>query len=167
MKNFIFSLLAVLFVFGCSKPEPNPELRDPIYQDFLAQKAATEKDLADTIAKMTEYSAAAKKAPPQTGQFKQNQRKFDEMDRRATKLKQQLQFWEIRIEERVIASRLSYNHAYAQKTPWPNQTEADSYKAEKKLRLARTQWDQKERIRILKMGSSLKNMASEITKGQE
>lgn len=159
MNKYVFILLVLVFSFGCSKPEPNPELRDPIYQDFLVQKAATEKDLADTTTKMNEYSVAAKKAPPQTGQIKQNQRKFDEMNRRATKLKQQLQYWEIRIEERMVASRLSYNRAYAQKKPWPDQNEADSYKAEKQLRLARTQWDQKERIRLVKLKSSMKKSA--------
>jgi hypothetical protein len=161
----IFVLILIFLTIGCSKPDPNPELRDTIYHDFLSQKSATEKDLADTLAKMNEYSAAAKKAAPQTGQFKQNLRKFYDMDRRAAKLRQQLAYWDVRIEERMVAARLSYGRAYSEKKPWPDINEVDAYNAEKRLRLARTQWDQKERIRLVKLNSAAAKPQSSGGKG--
>ncbi len=154
MKKLILVLLLTLpLAISCSRPEPTPELRDPIYQDFLSQKSATEKGLAEAQKKMDEYSEAVKKAAPQTGQAKQNLKKYYEMERRAITLSQQLRYWDIRIEERLIASRLEYRQAFSKGLTWPNPKEFETYRAEKKLRAARLQWDQKERVRELKMGS--------------
>lgn len=154
MKRLICILfLSLPLLVSCSRPEATPELRDPIYQDFLSQKSATEKGLAEAEKKMDEYSEAVKKAAPQTGQAKQNLKKYYEMQRRVNTLSQQSRYWNIRIEERLVASRLEYRQAFAKGIPWPDEKEFATYRAEKKLRAARLQWDQKERVKELKMGT--------------
>ncbi len=154
IRTTIFLLLASLFLFACEKPEPNPEVRDQIYQDFLAQKGQAEKELADAEKMADDFKAQAAKAEPQTGQFKSMRKKYYEASHRVDQLKQQIKYWEIHTEERLISSRLSYLRAFGDKKPWPDPQEYETYKSQKKLRSVKMQWDQKERVKGTKMGSA-------------
>lgn len=139
-------ILSVVLV-GCQKPEPMPELLDPIYKDFQGQRSSTQGDINDIQKIADDFKLQMLKAAPQTGQYKRFQKKYFEAANRVTQLKQQLLYWNIHIEERLIQSRLSYMKAYAEKKQWPDPAEYETYKADKKLRQAKIQWDQKERIK--------------------
>ena len=148
--SLIFGLIMIHLLASCTNADPNPELKDPIYNDILSQKANTEKELTETEEIWLETLADYRAAAPQTGQVVPQMRKVFEAKNRVDILKQQVKYWTIRGNERLLQSRLSYHRSLTTGKPWPDKNEVASYKAEKKLRQAKVLWDSKERQEIFK-----------------
>lgn len=133
---------------GCSKPDPHPELRDPIYNDLLAN----EKELATSIESekknLEEALAKVTAASPQTGQIKYARKHYFETQKRLEKIKQLHRYYQLRIESRTIEAQDSYLDAYDKKQAeaWPNKDEFEEYKARESARTKNRNWSVKERI---------------------
>lgn len=158
-KSYFIPLIFAFLVSSCQKPDPNPENRDLIYQDYLAQKGEAEKNVIEAQKKVDEFAQEMKNAEPLTGQYKRSQKKFFEMQNRVSQLKQQLRYWEIRIGERLVETRVNYNKAFKEKTPWPDPGEFERYFSDKKLRAAKINWDQKQRVELFKTESQQQKAA--------
>lgn len=150
LRICIVAILSMHILLGCNKPEPNPELRDPIYQDLVAQLAATQKSIGDADKAYKDKLAELSKAKPQTGQFKYIQGQAFQAEHAFELLKQQEKYWKIRISERKRLSRMQYLKAFKKKEPWPSPEEFKEYETEKRLRQAKLSWDNKKRIEAYK-----------------
>ncbi len=173
-KTLLFiatSLFLSQLLVSCSKPDPNPELSDPIYLDMKAQLTIVEKSLVDAKAKIAEGKSELNAAVPQTGQVKQAQKKLFQYEKLHDLYQQQIKYWLIRIQERGRQARLEYTSSRKSGTPWPNPKEFESYSSEKKLRLAKIQWDAKKRLEDYKAELNPKKSgghgAPEAPSGQE
>jgi hypothetical protein len=147
-QKFIFLIILVMAV-GCSKPNPTPELLDPIYSDIASQVSAVESEIAAEEIKLSENQSAYDNVVPQTGQIKFGQKRVWDSKNRLEKLKQLKKYWEVRKESRKIHSRIEYLKAYNKGKPWPEASEYSQYKAQQKLENNSRSWNVKKRIEEL------------------
>ncbi|WP_374076517.1 hypothetical protein [Bdellovibrio bacteriovorus] len=148
MFKRLLSVTIILFALtACNKPDPNPELKDPIYSDLTASLAATTQALEGEKKTLEEHEQTLKDVVPQTGQIKYAQKRVDESKDRITRLEQEKQYLELKIEARKKSSKKSYLKAFKKGEPWPDPKEWDSYQIEKKLRNAKRTWDVNERLK--------------------
>lgn len=153
---FYFFIIMALFTLGCSKPDPHPELRDPIYIDLQAK----EKELATSIESekknLDEASAKMSAASPQTGQIKYARKHYFETKKRLEKIQQLHRYYKLRIESRAIEAQDAYLDAYDKKQPesWPNKDEFEEYRARESARMKSRNWSVKERIEIEKAAAA-------------
>lgn len=149
VEHRFFAILFMFFpffLFSCTQIDPKPELRDPIYQDMLQQQAATERALVEAQKYMDEQLAAQKEALPQTGKLGLAQKRIFAAQKRIDQINQQKKYWVVRIESRILAARKSYAKSLENKSTWPDPVEYQQYLSEKKLRLAKIEWDAKQRV---------------------
>ncbi len=142
----ILLLFLPFLLFSCNKPEPTPEIRDPIYQAYKSQLDLAKKAAAEAIKTLEEKKAALEKVKPQTGQIKYAQKRYWDTQRTIDSLLQQEKYWTVKIKEREDTARTEYLKAFKSGKTWPDPKEFQEYSAEKRLREARLQWDTKDRI---------------------
>lgn len=141
-----FYLPFILSLISCSQPEPKPELRDPIYQDYVEQKGVIEKSLIEVEAQLREHEKSINESIPQTGQIKWATKRYWEAKNNFDRLKQQISYFDVKIIERAKYVRRNYIDKFQKGEVWENSSEFDEYKAEKKLRSAKFTWDLKKRM---------------------
>src|SRR6185295_9609363 len=76
--RFGFIFLGILLMTACNRPNPNPELLDPIYADLGTEMNNQEKEIAEEQKGLDEAKKRLKNAAPQTGDAK---RAFMAMER--------------------------------------------------------------------------------------
>lgn len=140
MKFLIFAIIFSLFT-GCNKPDPNPENSDEIYKDLLQELDVATKGLEAEKKNLEKLQAELQKVTPQTGQVKFAQKKLYETMATITKLEQQKQFFEIKIELRKGDVRDRYMESRRGGRKWPDQAEIDGYKAMMKLQRDKLEWE--------------------------
>lgn len=162
MQNYLFLLFSLLIFINCSRPDPKPELKDFIYQDYIEQKGLIEKSLTEIEAQINEHNKSMTEAIPQTGQLKWSQKRLFEAESNRDKLKQQIKYFEIKINQRAKYVRKENYKSFNTGKIFDNLKEVEEYKAEKKLRSAKYTWDHKKRLEEAK---NVENNPSK--KGQE
>lgn len=155
-KHFILIILTVFLLAGCEKPNPHPEALDPIMADIESELKATDSTIKSTEKELEGFQLEEKKVQPQTGQNKYAQKRIYETTARLDKLKQMLQYWELRRESRLKEARRLYMIAYKAKQPWPDPNEFKEYSMQKKLRLAPLGWSVKRRMEEAGVGIPIK-----------
>ncbi|MBN8535624.1 MAG: hypothetical protein J0M15_01105 [Deltaproteobacteria bacterium] len=140
-------LFFLMFLLGCKKDDPNPELKDKIYLDLVNQEAIELKKIEDSVAKIQEILKSLEKSKPQTGDIKRNTIKLHDFENIKIKQQQQLKMWRILKFERlkyVRKSRLALDEDSWNKT---SEHEFEKYYAEKKLIRSKPYWDIKDRFK--------------------
>lgn len=140
MKFLIFVGILSLFL-GCNKPDPNPENSDEIYKDLLQELDVATKALESEKKNLEKLEGEFQKVVPQTGQIKFAQKKLYETQATITKLEQQKQFFEIKIERRKADVQARYMEARRGGRKWPDQAEIDGYKAVMKFQREKLEWE--------------------------
>ncbi|MNJ91076.1 hypothetical protein D3C87_87210 [compost metagenome] len=164
MKIITLLFLSFLALSGCNKPDPTPELKDPIYGDLNSRLGAVTAELSAEKKVLEGHQLTLSQVTPQTGQIKYAQKRVYESQAKITKMEQEKQYLELKIQERKKESRRSYNKAFQKGETWPDMAEYDSYKAEIRLRNAKRTWDVKERMKSAGILES-KAPAAEKTEG--
>lgn len=150
MKNLVRILLfSVLFLFGCEKPNPNPELSDPIYLDLKTQTEELSKAVESEKKGLQEHLDNLKKAVPQTGQIKFAQKRVNDAKEKIQKLEQEYRWFEVRTESRKSFAKKEYMSAWRKKQPWPDPKEFEEYKKMKEMRSIPLSWSLKKRYKDL------------------
>ena len=142
-------LISIFLLVSCDKPDPNPELRDPIFNDLNSRLAASVQALAAEKKNYDEQKEAVEAAIPQTGQLKRAQRRLYESENQLTRLEQEKKYLELKIESQRNSAKTAYMESYRKKQPWPNPEDWEAYSLEKKFRSAKKQWSVKDRIKEL------------------
>ena len=154
-KKLFYTLFLLFFILNCSKPDPTPELKDFIYQDYIEQKGLTEKTLIEIESKIAEHEKELNEAVPQSGQSKWAKKRLFEAQANKDKLKQQIKYFEIKIIERAKYIRRANADSFSKGETLDTTKETEEYKAEKKLRSAKFTWDHKKRLEEAKGGEKV------------
>ena len=85
--------------------------------------------------------ADKEKAAPQSGQIKFANKKVFESENKITALKQQKQYFEIKVEQRKNIDRNNYLDSLKNGKTWPNKEEVEEYKTTIKLQRDKINWD--------------------------
>jgi uncharacterized phage infection (PIP) family protein YhgE len=158
MKRTTFPLLfAIFFIVGCTKADPDAYKRDPILLDFQTQVGALQGQVETITKEVDSTKKELKTIVPQTGQADQYAKKINDLQGKIAILQQQIQFFKIHIESRAKKAQADYLESLKNKKEWPDKVEVESYMAEKRLRTAKMNWSQKDRITDYKKTSAPKH----------
>jgi hypothetical protein len=157
MKKIILVLSLLTAIVGCSKPDPNPENKDPIYSDINARLAKVSAELNAEVKTLEGHKKEMTEVTPQTGQIKYAQKRVFESEAKITRLQQEKQYLELKSAARLKYARTSYKAAYNKKESWPDPAELEAYTAEQKLRDAKRSWDVKQRMQDAGVGEQPKS----------
>ncbi len=128
-------------VLGCKQPEPNPELKDPIFNDLKAQLAATSGEVDKAVEDIKAAKESLEKLEVRTTERKQTIRQISTLEKKLSELQQMKIYYEVRIEQRKAFVQKDYLRAFHAEKPWPNPEEFERYKTVKNLRTAPKSWD--------------------------
>lgn len=142
-------ILSSLFLSGCKKPNPHPELIDPIYLDLQRELGEAQKAVDAEKANLAEHKKNLGLAVPQTGQIKFAQKRYNDSVAMIEKLSQMVKYWELRIETRQKEARKSYLEAYNKEKPWPDPKEWEEYHSVQKMQHIPKTWSVQNRINEL------------------
>jgi hypothetical protein len=143
-QNLCFLILATLCLVGaskCEKPEPNPEGRDPIYQDLAALQKSTEGDLATESKKLDDLDKEIGAMKTRDSAKLHAMGVRSSMEKRILQMKQMAQYYEIRATERKAYDEKDYLEAFNAERAWPDPATVAEYQARKKLRNASRNWE--------------------------
>ena len=139
MKSYFFGLFFIILV-ACHPRDPNPELKDPIYQDLKKELALVDKNIETGNKELGDRKSILKGVIPQSGQLKSVEQKVFESEDYLEKLAQQKLFFEIKIEQRKRLVSTKYAHSLHGGPAWPDPKEVEDYDAEIKLQRAKIKW---------------------------
>jgi len=139
-------LLIIIGLFGCNKPNPNPELADEIYQDLQASAGSARKEVESEKKKLEGFKKDVEKAVPQTGEIKYAQKRYFESEVRVQKLEQLAKYYELRAEARKRYTKAEYLKAFKEGKPWPTEEELESFKQYKLSSVVDGGWDSRKRV---------------------
>lgn len=142
---FCFSFL----LFGCNRPDPQPQLKDPIYLDIQSEISALQQSIDAESKSLEGHLKSLEEVVPQTGQIKYAQKRVDESKAIINKLRQELEYQKLKLQAQEKNARTSYKKAYEVSEPWPNPKEWNVYQAEKRFRNAKKTWDVESRLKEL------------------
>lgn len=161
-------VLAFIFIitclFGCNKPNPNPELADEIYQDLQTNAADARKDVESEKKKLEGFKKDVEKAVPQTGEIKYAQKRYFESEMRVQKLEQLAKYYELRAETRKRHTKAEYLKAFKEDKPWPTEEEIAAFKQYKLSSVVDAGWDSRKRVKSYEKEHGI---ISEVSKSHE
>ena len=134
-------VICALFIFGCNREDPTPEVRDPIYKDLMAEKKMLEQFREDFIKKIAAAEIELEKSQPRTMERKTAINDLLKEQMNLAKTDQLIEYFDIRTKERYVEARRAYREAFRNKQPWPDKNEFEAYKTNKRLLHASKNWN--------------------------
>lgn len=142
---FITTTLAVFILvnIGCSRPNPTPELTDPIFSD-LTQRFAVAKAAADSKkGEIKKLRAELEALPARDVARKKTQEDITKQEHLMMAAEQEALYFEIRANQRKAYARDEYIKAFEKGKPWPDPKDFETYKLQRKLRDSPRDWSSK------------------------
>ena len=146
MKTTRFTLLLLLFLTGCARADPNPELSDPIYRDLKKELTLSEDSLSAAKEELLIRQDGLRGVVPQTGQIKNFQNKVFQAEAEINRLNQQRVFFEISLEQRRLHVSSRYTESLVGGRPWPDQKETEDYARAQKFQRDKISWEKNKGI---------------------
>lgn len=142
----MYFLFCVFALQACSKPDPNPELKDQLFLEYRA--------MADESAKLEETGAAeVKKAldevnelPVRSSNRKILEKRYWDTIAKVDKAKQSTQYYRQKMLERQKIVTRRYLISFYQRTPAGEDEAFKEYSTIKKMRNVSRDWNPKKRI---------------------
>ena len=149
-------LMLIGFTLGlvaCTKPDPIPEERDPIYQDLVKREAEHTKLAEEAAAKVIELRTQLEKAEPNTIEKKDIVRDLAKNTSAKLDHEQWARYYRIRVGRRKMVDRMTYKVAFdTQKDKdWPDAKEYQDYLTNRRLIESPRNWS----IRVPKLQDRL------------
>ena len=158
-KTALATYLSVALA-SCSKPNPEPEKLDPIYNDLLARQAASTSAAGAKKQEIKSVEAELASLPPRDPTRKKTLENLRRAERQLMVAEQEALFYQIRAESRQAAARDEYRKAFRSGETWPKPEDFENYKAAIKLRDGPREWNQ----RVPKTGRYNKKTDEELKK---
>ncbi|CAN5382801.1 hypothetical protein BH10BDE1_BH10BDE1_22190 [soil metagenome] len=132
--------LVIGFISGCSRPNPTPELIDPIYAD-LVQRSAVAKAGAETKkAEIKKIKADLAELPARDPTKRKLQEDLSKNEMLLVVADQEGLYYEIRAQQRKAYARDEYIRAFDAGKTWPDPKDFEIYKIQRKLRDSPREW---------------------------
>ena len=128
---------------GCSRPNPTPELTDPIYAD-LGQRSALAKAGAEL--KKEEIKTLRQELADLPARDIGRRKMLDDLTGKEHQMmaaEQEGLYYEIRATQRKDYARSEYLKAFDKGEPWPDPKDFETYKLQRKLKDAPREWSAK------------------------
>lgn len=141
MKYLIYAFFALLLT-SCFDTTASPELADEIYKDYVVELGIVKKSLEEEEKYLLTAIEERSRVVPQTGQIKFSNKKVSDAEEKIQILKQQKQYFEIKIEQRALFAKV--RHAESLRSngrPWPDKEELGLYKAVTKFNRDKIAWE--------------------------
>ena len=139
--HVFLGILVSLGLLACKKPNPNPELLDPIYIDLGLEFKTADGDVKAEEKAIEDLKKQITALPPRDTSRGPMTRELYKRERHLVQLKQKAQYFEIRQQQRKDFDQISYLKAFEADKPWPDAAEIAEYKRLKKLTSAPLSWD--------------------------
>lgn len=138
-----FVLIAILISGGCSRPNPTPELLDPIYAD-LNQRSSVAKAAAETVkGELKQLRTDLAALPPRDPTRRKLQQDATKKETQMMVAEQEALYYEIRAGQRKDYARTEYMKAFEKGATWPDPQDFETYKLQRKLRDSPREWSSK------------------------
>lgn len=170
MSRFTLGALATILMFSlvaCTKEDPNPELRDPIFKDLEKRRDEHQKNANEAAATLKTLYEKLEKVEANSIEKKDIQKDIAKNKAKNLESDQWYRYYKIRAERRRITGRESYREAFAKGEEWPNPREYSDYQVNRRLVEASRNWN----ARVPKLADrtpvSVKAAESKPSKGSE
>lgn len=140
LKIFFTLILALPLLQACERPDPNPELKDPIYRDLKDRAKGFEKSAGDIEKSLEDLKDAVDKAEPRSLDLIKAEREYSRAREQLLTLEQKARYYKIRAERRKLEGRAAYKKAFAKGEKWPKPEEHQKYLSYLKLKEAPRDW---------------------------
>ncbi len=135
--------IVIGLITGCNRPNPTPELTDPIYSDLLQRsavaKAAAESKKAEIKTLRTDLS----NLPARDTSRNKMLEDVTSKEHLLMAAEQEALYYEIRATQRKEYARDEYAKAFGKNQPWPDPADFVAYKLQKKLKDSPREWGSK------------------------
>jgi len=139
--RFVLIICSVFLLNACEKPLAEPETVDPIYLD-LRSDAANAKKLADDKKKEAEELEKTLEKPNiEPLERKHTLQQIFLAKKTIALIEQDVAYFNLRAETRKALDRDMYPAIFKAKGKWPDKDEYDRFMAEKRLRAASRNWN--------------------------
>ena len=138
--SWIGAACLVCFLSSCKQPIEHPESLDPIYSDLSAQAAGLKAKVETQKKKIEDLRLKLEKYEPRDQEAKRTAHEIENIQRGTLQIEQEVQYFEIRAEQRRIYDKESYLKAFNADQPWPPKDDFKEYEKTKKLRNASRDW---------------------------
>lgn len=136
-------VLSTVAVVGCTRPNPTPEVLDPIYAD-LVQRSTLAKGAAEAAKnEAKKLREDLEKLPARDITRRKTLEDISKQESRQNVAEQEGLYYEIRAEQRKQYARAEYSKAFEKSEPWPDPNDFETYKLQRKLRDAPREWSSK------------------------
>lgn len=152
------ALLIFIALLGCTKLDPNPELKDPIFKDIENELAGARKEKEELEKLVLEANEEYKKVLPQSGQYKIKLNAVFDLEKKIQIADQKIHYLLVRLDSRKYQANVDYRKAYASSKEWPDPAEYKKYVMEKNLSLPSNNFYQN-RIHASEVGAKTKTKA--------
>jgi hypothetical protein len=141
-RKFYLGLFIFPFMLGCSNPDSDPQLKDPIYQDLKSEQAKLEKEIDTKKKELATHQKNYVDMHDNDFQKKEERSDIFKTENAITKLEQKLVFYKASAESREIYDRKEYLQAYksGKGKEWPSPDEKIRYDQQKTAAATPSQW---------------------------
>jgi len=139
--NSLINLMPILFLLAaCKRMDPNPELIDPVYQDFVRLQKVYEKVAEEAIKSAAVAQTDYEKSEPRTLDIKIQEKNLNKASLNHREAQQRAEYYRVRAELRKAYARRDYKIAFQEGRAWPDPKEFEAYKVNKGLQEADRSW---------------------------
>lgn len=128
---------------ACKSEDPNPQLKDPIYNDLVKEYSNAQSMVEKEEKKLEGLEKELLKAAVRTIERRSAQKDIDNSHAALRKYQQQAEYYRIAVIKREVESRASYKRAFAAEKEWPDKKEFENYKQDLKMRAVSRNWSER------------------------
>lgn len=139
----LFVLAICLLLPACKSEDPNPQLKDPIYNDLVKEYANAQSLVEKEEKKLEGLEKDLFKAEVRTIERRSAQKDIDNSHAALRKYQQQAEYFRIAIIKREVEARAGYKRAFASEKEWPDKKEYENYKQDLKMRAVSRNWSER------------------------
>ena len=144
--TFLVAILSILA--SCTRVDPAPEAKDPIYADLSAELAIAEKNVESVEKSLEKLRTELERAVPQTGQVKFATKKVRDAEATLAELRQRKLYFDVKRDRRKAYVQFRYQQSLKPGgPPWPDQKEIDEYRTLAKLNREKLEWDRNKGVK--------------------
>lgn len=155
------AFIVLISLSGCEKEDPNPELRDPIWQDLSKRAADYEKQRDESKAKLTGLREKLEKVEPNSMDLKDVRKDIAKTEKALLGQEQLARYYKIRAERRLVVDKISARDAHASGKEWPDKAEYSDYLVNMRLHEISLNWNK----RVPKLQDRLVRKPAKAEKG--
>lgn len=134
-------LCLMLMIPACKSEDPEPEKKDPIYNDLLKEETNAKTAASIETKKIDELTKEYQKSEVRTIERKSVARDISTSQEALRKYEQQIEYFRIALIKRKYEAQTSYKRAQAEDKPWPDSKEISAYLQEKKMLAVSRNWN--------------------------